>query len=178
MGQQTLDTVIGEDGTFDVLFAGATFPDGGTHEAVVVVLEEAGDTSTLDAPSFVIDTTAPDIAITAGTVSIATATMETDGVINAAEHADGVTVTGTAQGVSSMWVTFGTATRTVATDQSGAWSADFAAGEIAPVELRPDITAIATDPLGNTATASGTVQIDTAVTPFAFTSAKAAPMAS
>ena len=66
IGDETVDTVIDDDGTFEAIFTGDDFPADGPHEADVVF---GGDT-TLDGPSYVIDTVAPEITINSGTQSV------------------------------------------------------------------------------------------------------------
>ena len=259
VGNQVINTAIGDDGTFEAIFTGGTFPNDGTHEAVVVVTDMSGAGTTLDGPGFLIDTTPPEVIITSGTqstgdlfnaaafasgvtvtgtsepgatidmtisgvtqsttvandgsfsltwpagslqdgeynadisivardtignsgtssdvlvvdtvseVSIATATIETDGIINAVEHSDGVTVNGTAQPGSSVVVSFGAVSTTVVANASGGWAADFASSDIPTGEYDATLTAVATDTVGNTATASGTVRVDTVANAIAVT---------
>ena len=258
IGEQTVGTTIGEDGTFTVTFEGDDFPADGPHEAVVTVTTENGDV-VLDGPSYVIDTTPPEIAITSGTesvmdffneetfaegvtltgtgeagasvvvtiagipqettvtadgtwtvswdvgslesgeyttdvtvvstdgagntstitdnlivdtlttVTIDTDSVETDGTVNFDEAQDGVTLTGTAQPGASVVVSFGTATHVATVDADGGWSADFAMDEVPTGELSAPVTAVATDGFGNSATATGEVDIDTLVRDFSFT---------
>ncbi|WP_299688008.1 Ig-like domain-containing protein [uncultured Tateyamaria sp.] len=260
-GTSVLDTTIADDGTWSVTFVGDDFPEDGTLETSVVVTHvTTGDTTTLDGPGFVIDTTAPDVAITAGTqsvnhvvngeeiaggvtlegtgeagatleitigdvtrtvtvsdagtwqatwqagtlaegeyeagvtivatdsfgnsttitdtlvvdtvanVSIETSTVEGDGIINADEASDGVVLTGTAQPGSTVEVTFGTTTQSATVDANGNWTANFAASAIPSGEYEATVTAVATDANGNSSTATGTVQVDTLVNSLGITS--------
>ncbi|MEM6759977.1 MAG: Ig-like domain-containing protein [Pseudomonadota bacterium] len=261
VGGVTLDTTIADDGTWSVTFVDADLPADGSHTATAVFTHDtSGDTTTLDGPSFVIDTVGPDVAITQGTQSVGhvvngveldggvtlagtgeagatvaisiagvtrtttvgadgtwsatwhpgtlvggeysesievvatdafgnttsvsdtlvidtdtlvtldTASVEGDGVINAAEASDGVTVTGTAQPGATVEVTLAGTTVAAAVSADGSWSADFAASAIADGEYDADITAIATDTAGNTATATGSVRVDTLVNAMNITS--------
>ncbi len=98
-------------------------------------------------------------------VTVETAGVETDGIVNMVERADGVTLTGTADAGAQVKVVFENGVRTVTADGNGTWSADFAASEIRSgnVEVGAPVTVTATDDAGNVATTSGTVQLDTYV---------------
>ncbi|MEO1650168.1 MAG: Ig-like domain-containing protein, partial [Pseudomonadota bacterium] len=260
IGDETQTTTIEEDGTWDVTFEDDTFPDDGTLTTTADFDHGDGTTTSLDGPTFVVDTTPPDVEITGGTqsvghvvnaddmsdgvtvsgtgepgatvavtiegitrtttvdsdgqwqatwqqgtlaageyaaditlvstdafgnstslsdvlavdtvaeVSIASAAVEGDGVINAAEAADGVTLTGAAQPGSTVDVTFGTVTRAATVDAEGNWTADFTAADIPTGETAVAISALATDAAGNAATATGSVAVDTLVDPLGFTS--------
>ena len=258
IGEQVLETTIGEDGTFTVTFEGDDFPADGSYEAEVTVTTGNGDV-VLDGPAYEIDTTPPAVAVTSGTesvddffngesfaegvtltgtgeagasvvvtiagipqsttvaedgtwsvswdvgsleegeystgvtivstddfgnsttitdnlivdtinsVTIDTESVETDGIVNLVESQDGVTLTGTAQAGARVEVTFGTGTHTATVDADGNWSVDFAMDEVPVGELAAPVTAVATDAFGNTATATGQVDIDTLVRDFSFT---------
>ncbi|HLS57823.1 MAG TPA: Ig-like domain-containing protein, partial [Zeimonas sp.] len=101
------------------------------------------------------DTTAPGAPVV-GAVAV-------DNVVNAAEAADGVAVSGTAEAGSTVEVTWGSTTKTATADGTGAWSVDFAAGEV-PADGDTTISATARDAAGNTSVA-GTrpVSIDATV---------------
>ncbi|MEO0865927.1 MAG: Ig-like domain-containing protein, partial [Pseudomonadota bacterium] len=120
-----------------------------------------GNTTTIS-DALVVDTVA--------SVSIATDTVEGDGVVNEVEVADGVTLTGTAQPGSSVDVTFQGVTRSATVDVNGDWTVDFPASDIPAGEYASTVTAVATDAAGNSTTASGTVQVDTLVNTLGYTS--------
>lgn len=92
-----------------------------------------------------IDATAP----VAPTISV----VAGDDVINSAEQAAGITVSGTAEAGSSLAVSWGSVTKVV-TATGGVWSANFMAAEV-PVGASTAISAVATDLAGN-ASAAGT----------------------
>ena len=260
VGEQTGTTTIGADGNWDVTLTGDTFPADGMHPATVVVSHPDGSTTDLTGPTFTIDTTAPEIAVTSGTgstgetfngeeldggatvsgtgeanasltvtagthsqtttvdadgnwsvawpagtfapgeyssaltivatdsfgnastttdtividtvseVGISTSTVAGDGTINGTEQAEGVTLTGSAQPGSTVNVTFGATTLPAIVDASGGWSVDFPASAIATGEYAATVTAVATDANGNSATTTGTIQVDTFVNTFGYTS--------
>ncbi|APX10924.1 Ig-like domain-containing protein [Tateyamaria omphalii] len=259
-GHQVVTTTIGDDGKWSVTFQGATFPNDGTVDVFAEFSHAGGGATTLPGPTFVIDTTPPDVAVTEGVDSVGhvvnggemssgvtlkgtgeagatlevtisgvtrtvtvndtgtweatwqagtlaegeystdvtivasdnfgntttvtdtlvvdtvaeitmeTATLEGDGIINAVEASDGVVLTGTAQPGSTVEVTFGSVTRSATVDATGNWSATFAAAEIPSGETTVTATAVATDTAGNTATATGDVQVDTLVNALNYTS--------
>lgn len=82
-------------------------------------------------------------------------------MVNEVEHAAGVTVNGLAEANASVVVTLGAISQTVDADASGAWTATFASADVPTGTLELPVTAVSTDAIGNTATATGTVQVDT-----------------
>ena len=118
----------------------------------VNAVDNHGNTATTSG-SFTVDTDT--------SVTLVTATIGGNGVVNASEHAAGITVTGTAQAGASVVVTMSGVSHTVIATAGGTWSVGFSSTEVAAGTYDATITAVATDQAGNTATASGTVQIDT-----------------
>ncbi|MFK7837873.1 MAG: Ig-like domain-containing protein [Sulfitobacter sp.] len=154
-------TTVAEDGTWSVTWAAGTLEGGEYSTGATIVTSDAfGNTRTIT-DTVVIDTVSE--------VTIATETVETDGIVNDVERDDGVTLTGTAQAGSTVVVTFGTGTHEATVDANGNWSADFAMSEVPTGELMAEVTAVATDALGNSSSATGMVDIDTLVRDFAFT---------
>lgn len=150
---------IAFDGSWSVLIPAAEIPQGQTTlDVMATSIDGVGNVAT----------TSGTIAVdTVTNVAVMTAGVEGDGVVNAAERANGVTLTGTAEPGSSVMVTFGTVTRAATVAADGSWSANFAAAEIPAGERVLTVTAVGTDPAGNTATATGTVDVDTLVRNFA-----------
>jgi hypothetical protein len=132
-----------------------------TSDLTIVATDGFGNASTTT-DTVVIDTVSE--------VSIATETAGGDGTISGAEQAAGVTLTGSAQAGSSVLVTFGTTTLAATVDANGGWSVDFPASAIATGEYEATVTAVATDANGNSSTTIGTVQVDTLVNTFGYTS--------
>ncbi len=84
-----------------------------------------------------------------------------DDVVNAAEKAGAITVSGSAEAGSSIAVTWGAVTKTVLAT-GGTWSAVFSASEVPADGSRP-VSAVATDLAGNSSSAgSRGVTVDTA----------------
>ncbi|WP_456765740.1 Ig-like domain-containing protein [Bradyrhizobium sp. USDA 3650] len=142
--------------TTDAQGAWSFTPSGladGLHTIVASQTDSFGNTGSASL-SFTLDTTAPAVAIT---------TIEGgDNLINAAEAAGGVQVSGTAEIGSSLAVN-GAA---VTVDATGHWTTSITpAGQGALA-----VTAIATDAAGNTASTSTTLTVDTVAPAVAITS--------
>ncbi|WP_370313248.1 beta strand repeat-containing protein [Sagittula sp.] len=157
-----IDTVANANGTWSVTVPAASIPAGETALNVAVTSTDVAGNSASTSGSIAVDTL--------NTVTIATSTVETDGVINFAERADGVVLTGTTQPGSSVQVTLGNVTHAATVAADGTWSANFAAAEIPTGETTLTASATSVDAAGNAATASGSVEVDTFVRNFALTS--------
>ncbi|MBV7409001.1 MULTISPECIES: Ig-like domain-containing protein [Roseobacteraceae] len=158
----TRTVTVADDGTWEATWQPGTLADGEYSTAVTVVASDSFGNTTTITDMLVVDTVAE--------VTMETATVETDGIINAEEASDGVTLTGTAQAGSTVEVTFGTVVTSAIVDASGNWTATFAASDIPSGETTVAVTAVATDAAGNTATATGDVQVDTLVNALGYTS--------
>ena len=126
----------------------------GTKLVSAQLSDSFGNSSTTAALSITLDTTAPAVAIT---------TIEGgDNIINAAEAAGGIQISGTAEIGSSLTVN-GAA---VTVDGTGHWTTSVTpAGQGALV-----VTAVATDTAGNSASTSTTLTVDTTAPAVAITS--------
>lgn len=134
------------------MIPGNALGTGSTATLTVTATDAAGNTAT-DTHTFALDV---------GTdVTIDTASVGGDGMVNAAEQATGVTLTGTAEPGVDVAVEMNGAVRYVTADSAGDWSAEFAASEVPTGTNSMDASATATDGAGNSATASGTFAIDT-----------------
>ncbi|UWQ53054.1 Ig-like domain-containing protein [Leisingera caerulea] len=153
VGTSTQTTTVDEDGNWGVTFPVDDLPEDGNYESTVHVVDPDGNEFDLDGPTVVIDTVAE--------VTLDDGQAGGDDMINAAEAADGVTLTGTAEAGATVDVTFQGATRTVTATEDGTWSADFAASEIAAGEYDSEVTVTATDSFGNTGSVTGTIRVDT-----------------
>lgn len=153
VGTATQTTTIDDDGNWSVTFPVDDLPADGNYDSTVHVVDPDGTEFDLDGPTVVIDTVA-DVTLDEGQAG-------GDDMINAAEAADGVTLTGTAEAGSTVEVTFQGVTRTVTATEDGTWSADFAASEIAAGEYDSEVTVKATDSFGNTGSVTGTIRVDT-----------------
>ena len=147
---------VAEDGSWTVTFGATTLP-AGTYEtsATITATDTAGNTATTT-HGFSVDT---ETAIT-----INTATVAEDSVVNASERADGVVLTGTAEAGAFVVVTIGSTTLApVTAGPDGTWSVTVAPSLIPMGHATLAVSAVAMDSAGNVATASGNVAIDTQI---------------
>ncbi|MBY6059207.1 Ig-like domain-containing protein [Leisingera daeponensis] len=145
-------TATGE-GTWSADFASGEIT-GGEYDAPISVTSTDTSGNTATATSTIRIDTATTVALDDGQAG-------GDDMINGAEAADGVTLTGTAEAGATVEVTFQGVTRTVTATDEGTWSAVFAASEILSGEYDAEVTATATDAFGNTETTTGMVRVDT-----------------
>ncbi|SMY09552.1 Ig-like domain-containing protein [Flavimaricola marinus] len=122
------------------------------QDVTVTAIDRFGNTASTTG-SYAVDTET--------SVTVDTSTVEGDGIVNAVEHSDGVTLTGTAEAGATVQVTMAGVTQTVTANGRGEWSADFAAADVPTGETTVDVSVTSTDLVGNTASASGTIEIDT-----------------
>lgn len=162
IGQVTRNVTVSENGAWAATWQAGTLAEGEYSSDVTIVATDSFGNTTTVTDVLVVDTIAE--------LSLVTATVEGDGAINAAEAADGVTLTGSAQPGSTVEVTFNGVTQPATVDGSGGWSATFPPSAIPTGETQVTVTAVATDPAGNSSTASGTVTVDTLVNRLQFTS--------
>lgn len=153
MGPVSVTTTVDEDGIWSATFPVDGLPADGNYDTTVHVVDPDGYEFDLDGPAVVIDTVV--------NVDIDSGQSGGDDMVNAAEAANGVTLTGTAEAGATVAVTFQGVTRTVTATDSGTWSADFASSEIASGEYDSEVSVTATDSFGNTETTTATVRVDT-----------------
>ena len=158
VGGEVQTTTIGTDGKWDVTFTGTTLPGDGDWTTSVLFTQPNGKTTTLPGPEYIIDMTPPEVLITEGAQS-------TGDVENAAEYADGVTLSGTGEPGASIAVQVGTVTHTTTVAANGNWSVTFAQSEVAGGETTHAVTVTATDPLGNQTVVTDTLVMDTIPNP-------------
>jgi hypothetical protein len=148
---------VAANGSWTVSYSAGEIPqsNGSTFTMTAVATDGAGNSSTLT-QGVVVDNMA-------GSLTLSSAPIETDNIINAAEAADGVVVRGTSDAGNLVQVQMGTATVNVVTDASGNWTANFGASQIAGGQYTAPITATTTDAAGNSRTVTGSVEVDTEV---------------
>ncbi|MDQ2094802.1 Ig-like domain-containing protein [Rhodalgimonas zhirmunskyi] len=154
IGGEAVTTITTEEGTWEVVFEGETFPDDGTYPVEVVVTEEGGIVTELTGPEIVIDLTGPVIEFTDGTVSVGDMT-------NGEDYADGVEIGGNGEPGASIAVTIDGVTHETVVADDGTWGVVFATSEIAAGEYETSVTVVSSDAYGNTTTVTDTVVIDT-----------------
>lgn len=157
----TRETIVAENGTWTVTYEEGVL-EGGEYTLPVSILatDEAGNTATST------DTLHIDIL---AHVTLETETVEQDGVVSAAEANDGITITGTTEIGSTVSVQMGSVTHMATVADDGTWTSVFAASEIPAGDYEATVVATATDPYGNTASTTSTLDIDT-ITSVAITS--------
>lgn len=165
---QSHTVVTGADGSWSVTFSKSELRTGTYDAQAKIVSTDTAGNVVQTTHDFKVDT---DVAVT-----VNTSTIEGDGLINAAENANGSVLTGTAEAGSTVTVkidglrnpsdpnsTVGT-TLTTKADASGNWSVDIPQGVLARGEYDVTATVTAVDPAGNTASASGKFRVDTETT--------------
>ena len=152
LGAQSLETVVGADGTWAVTLPANALPATGNATLSVTASDLAGNVSTAATQTLTVDTTpppAPTIQFTGGA----------DNYVNAAEKAAGVTLAGTAEADSTVKVTVGTVSHDAKAGADGKWSVAFAGAEL-PADGTHLVTAVATDKAGNaSAPSAGTPMV-------------------
>ncbi|MEM9581848.1 MAG: Ig-like domain-containing protein [Pseudomonadota bacterium] len=153
----TQSTVSDGNGQWQVSFPSGTFPSGEYDVTVSAVATDSHGNSQSATTTLPVDTiTSVDLTHIDGDP------VNSGAVINATEHADGVTMTGTGEPNGAITVTVpggGTATTTV--NASGQWSVNFAPGDIPQGETSVPVTVSIVGDAGNTATSTQTMVIDT-----------------
>lgn len=150
---QTYTATVAADGSWT-----ASVPSGGiatgTYSTTFTATstDVAGNTAT-DTRTINVDTDAA--------VSIAQTGVIQNGVLNATELSQAFTLTGTTEPGSTVQVTLGNVTQAATVDAAGNWTASFAANSIPTGEYTTNITAVATDSVGNMQTVTQTVDVDT-----------------
>ncbi|MFT3801759.1 MAG: Ig-like domain-containing protein [Burkholderiaceae bacterium] len=144
-GNWTLDTGAVTPTSASQLPAGG-LPDG---SYTVTVRSIENNVAAEISRQLVIDTFTPAPTINA---------IATDNLVSANEKAAGVTVSGTAEAGTSVTVSIGTISQTVATDAGGQWSTHFASSQL-PGDGTWQVRATAADAFGNQASAERSIVI-------------------
>ena len=161
LGDQTLETTVGEDGTWGVTFEDETFPSDGDLSAEVTVTAPDGTTYDLDGPDFLIDMTPPEVAVTEGAAS-------TSDIENLEEYADGISISGTGEAGASISVEVRGETQTTTVAEDGSWSVTFTQDQLPAGTYTEDMTITATDINGNVTVLNDQLQVDTEPHPITF----------
>ena len=154
-GSTTQTTTADGSGNWSVGIDASDIPLGELSVPVDVTATDAAGNTAMATSLVEIDTSLP--------LSFNADAVEGDGIVNAVERADGVTLTGQTQAGASVVVDFDGASQTVTAENDGDWSATFAAGQVPTGTFDADVTVSATDAAGNTAEISDTVRIDTEI---------------
>ena len=157
VGEETVDTVIDDDGNFEAVFEGDDFPEDGVYDSEVIFTDPEGETTELGGPSFEIDTIAPEIVFTEGTES-------TGDFFNSVSFVDGVSLSGTGEAGATLDVTIAGITQTTVITEAGTWTVTWDAGTLDAGEYTAAISAVTTDPFGNSRSYTETLVVDTVTT--------------
>ena len=148
------------EGTWTANFARAEIPQGTYNTTVSVrATDLAGNTATTT-HALAVDTEVRNFAKTGDSTGI-------DAVLNGAESAQGLSLTGTVEPGSTVMVKFGTGqSRPALVGADGSWTVTIPASEVPPGESAVSLTMTATDRVGNVATMTEQVNVDTLVRNF------------
>lgn len=162
----TRSTTVANDGTWSINYSAGQIT-GGSYDSTIAITstDAAGNTSSHN-HTVRIDTET--------TVSVDTGQVGGDDTVNAAERSGGIDLTGTVEPGSAVLVQLGSVTKTASVDASGNWTANFAASDIPTGSYDAAVTVQATDAVGNTASTSHTLTIDTQVTPLSVATSQTA----
>lgn len=149
---QTLQTTVAEDGTWTVTFDGSTLPSGTYDSTVTATVTDAYGNAATYTHDILIDLET-NLTVDGGTGG--------DGMVNAAEMAAGVTLTGTGEAGASVTVTVEGVSRTTTVGEDGTWSVTYENGTLPDGTYSTEVTATSTDLAGNSTSATGTFDIDT-----------------
>lgn len=156
LGGVTRSTVADSNGNWQRLFTRAEIPaDTDSAPIVATTTDAAGNTRTATG-SVGIDTVVE-------SHSLATSLVAGDGVINAAEQAGMVEISGTVEPGSVVSVTIANIPQQAVVQPDGSWVARFPAGALPTGEHTLDVVVRSVDRHGNIATLNDTVEIDTYV---------------
>lgn len=149
---------VGGNGAWAVTFPTSELPDGTYTEGMLVTATDIHGNVTTLTDTLVVDTETA--------VRVDGNLAGGDDLVTRAERAAGdLVLTGSAEAGASVVVEFGTGTRSVTADANGRWTASFSATEYAAGTYTGTATVTATDPAGNTATATHLIDVDTEVAP-------------
>ncbi len=150
--------------TWVVELVGSTLSPGEYVQGVsVVATDDVGNTATVTG-DFVVDTVT--------TVTLDSQDFGGDFVVNFTERNGGITLTGTAEAGATVIVAIEGVSRTVTATVTGTWTASWTVTDLPTgnIEITTGVTVTSTDLAGNTATATGTVEMDTFVNLLTLTS--------
>ncbi len=154
VGDQTQTVTVDDGGIWTTTFEMSDLPVDGVYSATVSVADPDGNQFNLSGPTVDIDTTAPTVTVVSGTES-------TGDLVNAADHTNGATITGTGEARATVEVMIDGTTHTTTVDSTGKWSVTFAASEVATGEYSTGVTIVTTDARGNSSTSTDALVVDT-----------------
>ncbi|WP_339694069.1 Ig-like domain-containing protein [Celeribacter baekdonensis] len=150
---QTIETVVGTDGTWSVTFDGAQLPAGTYDSTVTATVTDIYGNAATYTHEIAIDLEAS-LSVNAGAAG-------GDGMVNLSEMNGGVVLTGLGEAGASVTVTVAGVSRSATVSEDGTWSVTYESGSLPQGSYNAEVTAVSTDAAGNTASATGTFSIDT-----------------
>lgn len=149
---ETRTTTTTSEGTWSIGFAPGELAAGEYDATVTATTVDAAGNPSSATQTFVVDT------VTSVTLN---GPVAGDDVVNAAEAAGGIELTGTAQAGNSVSVTWNGVTKAATVAAGGAWTVTYATADIPAGEYASTVTVTSTDAAGNIATATRDVAVDT-----------------
>lgn len=156
LGGATQTVTSTSAGTFSVLFAASEVVPGEYDTTATATISDAAGNTVSVTTGVQVDTFVDGFAVTSPTGG-------SDMIMNSAETAQGLTLSGNVEPNSTVSVTIGGANYSVATTADGTWTLDVPSGALPRGEGSTDVEVVAIDPAGNRATLSETVTYDTLV---------------
>jgi hypothetical protein len=148
----TRTVTVGSDGKWTATWPGGTLPAGEYTASLTATTTDTAGNVTTATKSFQVDTQ----------TSVAfSGQVAGDNIVNAAETAGSVVLTGTAQPGATVSVAWNGSTLPATVAADGSWSVSFPGSSIAGGTYSSTATVTATDAAGNTATATRSIQVDT-----------------
>jgi hypothetical protein len=142
------------DGTWSLDVPAGALPTGeGSTSVAVVATDPAGNQATLN-ETVTYDTLVNELSMDGD--------VGGDGIFNSSEmSASGVTLTGSVEAGSTVFVTVENVTQQATVDGQGNWSVTYLPGTLSTGDYTASVTIDATDAAGNTATETASFEIDT-----------------
>jgi len=151
----TRSATVAADGTWTVTVPAGEVPAGQNNVTLTATATDAAGNSRTLTETVAVDTTVVNFAATSGTIG-------GDGILNAAEVAAGMTMSGTAEVGATLVIRLANgSSHTVTVGADGKWSTTFTAAELPTGEVSSSVTVTATDLAGNTASFTQNFAVDT-----------------
>ncbi len=150
----TRTATVGDDGTWSLDYDASALPSGETTAtATVTITDLAGNVG---------DTVTHDVEIdTLVNTLTADGNQTADDVINSSERESGLTLSGTVEAGSTVFVTIEGVEREATVDDAGNWTVDFLPADLPEGTYSTSASIVATDAAGNSETITETFTVDT-----------------
>ncbi|MCX7301028.1 MAG: Ig-like domain-containing protein [Rhodobacterales bacterium] len=152
IGGANTTVIAANNGTWTASFASGQIPGGTYGQTVTAVATDAAGNTASTGGTIKVDT---DLTLT-----VNAATVEANGIVNAAERSDGVAITGKSDPGSTVTVEMCGVTHTAVTAANGTWKVVYSAAEIPPGTHEAPIAVSSVDAAGNTAIVNASIMID------------------